>query len=450
MNRYLEALNKVNDFEQENDLSSFDSEYGNLWPLFRFFIVNHFANNRVSLSYNNILIRTFGKIKNKIVTYFKYSGSIKSFKIDFNNVEEFWYSNSKLRLENKDNYNKYLDPFFLKLSSAKAVVFERDETKPTIYQYENILGDRDVYNIYTEYLRFSTFKISGKRKVSFRQFKKMFKFNELLDLFPELTIFDFFVQFTSFLDNYNFYNYFLFKYKNLKKIHLNAYYCTENIAIQSVSNKYGIEVVDIQHGVQAKGHYAYGNWEGVHDFDLLPNSFYVFSEQEKLLLNNSFRNQKNIRVVGNLMYEKWRSETRTNLESTNVILFSLQNNTFPINHFIFSFFKELDEKYNILLRLHPRHLYIKAEIEACFLRNEIAFTWDTKEDVFDSLENTVLHITEYSSVVKDALFFGIPSILIDKSRQSYYEEEIKNSGLVMCADNLNSLKDNFRLLTNKK
>jgi len=450
VDRYLNTFKKVNIFEQNNNLSSFDSEYGNVWPLFRFFIINHYTHNRVSLPLNNLFIREFGRLKKILEEYSKYSNPIKPIDLNLNEVEEIWYSNSKLRLENKDNYNKYLDPFFFKLSCGNAVVFERDSSKPARYRYTNLFGNKFVYNIYPEYLRFSVFNLVTKRRLSFRKFKNKFDLDQLLALFPELTKFDFYVQFRSFLDDYNFYDYFFLKCKNLKKIHFNAYYCTENIAIQSVANKYNIEVVDIQHGVQAVDHYAYGNWKQVDNLDLLPNSFYVFSEQEKLLLNNSFRGQKKIKVVGNLMYEKWRSEKGESQELANVILFSLQNIVYPVDHFIFSFFKELNKEYVVLLRLHPRHLYIKKEIESCFVKNNIFFEWDVNEDVFDSLEKVVLHITGFSSVVKDALFFGVPSILIDKRGRSYYEEEIEKSNLVMYAENLKTLMINFGFLINNK
>ena len=444
----MDILPIINKFETKENIESLNSEYGNLWPLFR--ITIYFGQmSTVNLKYkNSIYYCVVGFIKD-ILGFLKYfKKRIKQSDTTLTeDIDELWFSKSSLRKDNKDGFNKYMDPFYLKLSSKKSLIIEIDFEKPKHYKYLSVLGDSKILNIANCYIRYNVRSSFNVNCISFNEFSLRKGIKSIVNEFDSISKYDLFIAYKDYIKHYLFYKNTLSKYKNLKKIFVTGYYGSHNMALISVANSLGIETIDIQHGAVAKEHVAYGSWNYLTTdvMKLIPSTFYVFSNKEDVILNETFGGRCNVKVVGNLMFEEWKSNSLRE-DNKNIILFTLQNIVIEDNNFILYFFKYIEQNHNnlnIIFRLHPRHSHIKNEIDIVLKKGEINYSWDINSEVYDTLAKTILHITYFSSVVEDSLNLNIPSFILSKQGEKYFSNHIKESRDIFYIDNIDDAIINF-------
>ena len=451
---YLEILDKLNKFETKENIENLNSEYGNLWPLFRVAIFNFYYNKSTNLKYKNRLFRTLSHIKQNIKEGNICIDKIKNYTIINDVIDEIWYSSSNLRIENKEGFNKYMDPFFNELSSANSLMIESDYRKYYSYTNKNIKSNYLISNIKYDIINFNRNRFISQNKLKFNEFKDKYKVEELSAYFPEISTYHLFITFSTFVKDFNFFKFYLKYFPSLKRVFYTAYYGVQNIAFIAVANKMNIETIDVQHGVQSDGHFAYGRWNYVpiEGYSLVPSIFYIFTNKEKRILNKTFKGTSQVKIVGNLMFEKWKEKVGSEELRKDTILFTLQNKKLEDYDFIFDFFKYLNSEYSelkIVFRVHPRHLYIKDNIGDLLKANNIIFEWDNNSEVYDSLKRTLLHITLFSSVVEDALNMNIPSFVIDKLGKEIYKDHIENISMVKYVNSLSEVKGAFNVIFNK-
>jgi len=300
------------------------------------------------------------------------------------------------------------------------------------------------------YLWYSTKNVFSKANFNFSIIAKKYSLQYLSQIFPGIGSYDLFTTFCQFVNWYNYYNYLLINYPNLKKVYYTVYYSVGYLALNSVANKLNIETIDVQHGVQADNHFAYGRWNYLDAglMRLLPLSFYVFSQKERDLLKRTFSDKCNVKIVGNLLFRDWKKKNVKEIKK-NKVLFTLQNNIIPADSFIYGFLEYLNKNHEdlkIVLRIHPRHQYLKNDFNKILDEKKIIFNWDSNSEIYDTLKSTSLHITQYSSVVEDALNLKTPSFVIDNLGAEYFKVHIKNTNLVMLVLSIKDGIDEFNKL----
>ena len=94
------------------------------------------------------------------------------------------------------------------------------------------------------------------------------------------------------------------------------------------------------------------------------------------------------------------------------------------DHFIWKALGALKEKDIIIVfRLHPGYKNVKENLEKKLKSIDFDdYIIDKNEDVYDSLDSCLLHITQFSSSTLDALLLGKKTLLIDPRGQEYFSE----------------------------
>ena len=217
-------------------------------------------------------------------------------------------------------------------------------------------------------------------------------------------------------------------------------------ALTYVCKRFGIQSVDIQHGIQGNYHPAYAQFSNVpkEGFNTLPSTFLTWSDNDTreinawaaqiqetiaITLGNLFQNMflgSNPHAISfdaifqNTYIEKW---------GKRFILISL-----IWDHFLPEEFKELlknsREDYYFLIRFHPS----TTDRERQIVRRELAsldvenYDLDsaTKLPLYAVLRNVELNITQRSSTVIEAAHFGVPSFISDEIGIAYYSEYIES------------------------
>lgn len=435
--------NRIKEFETEANIKVFNSKYGNLWPVFRMHIFNNiYFNKQTELEYKNKLYRKLSNIKQIFLEFRNYK--FKKFRKPKINTfyTEMWFSDYKNRNKKKFGFNKYLDPFFLKLSGKSTAIFEKTFRKPHEYSFKHFNGKIKIQNTIPFMLYYKCISllrnIFSYKSCDYNRFICEFKMKKLIKFFPEYKAYAFFVEYLNFIETYKFYLWFFNKHTNLNYIYIVAYYFTENMALIAAANNINLETIEIQHGMQSEAHYGYGSWNYIPDngYKLLPNTFFVFSEKEKLLILNSFKNKHKVNVVGDLNFQLWSKGKKS--VKKHIILISLQNRVISEGHFLYKgleTFYAQNNTFKIVFRLHPSYSYIKEEM--CLILENFTFiySWDINSEIFDTLSETKIHITQYSSVVEDALQLNVPSIIIDKIGTEFYKDRVKDIEIVQSALN---------------
>lgn len=231
-----------------------------------------------------------------------------------------------------------------------------------------------------------------------------------------------------------------------KFIFIVDYYNLNNIALIIAAHKLKIRTADIQHGVQSVVHAGYSGWVNEPDkvYESLPNYYFVWSAYEKSLINTWSKEVYHPIVVGNLimsLYNNLESSglnlitdvirnliNSRNKENINV-LFTMQYGIVYEDDF-FKMINETQEKFNWFIRLHPVDNNQKGWEKMNTLCEKhklgsVDFKICSSLPLELLLVDMNIHVSHSSSVVLDAHFFGLKSILFDNYGKLLYKERIE-------------------------
>lgn len=237
-----------------------------------------------------------------------------------------------------------------------------------------------------------------------------------------------------------------------------CYYGITGMAFILACKELGIPSVDIQHGIAGKLHPAYGKWNNIpmDGLELLPSYFWCWTSSDVQAIEqwnkNCILHHQPI-LGGNLFLEIWRkSEAEIvkyydsfiqNLnpdKGVKNILVSLQKDV-PCPKFLFDAIKNSRPDWYWRIRLHPAMWPDMEKIRKLFQKvgnPNIDIEYATNLPLPAWLRNIDVHVTSWSTVVLDAIKFGVPSIIIHQAGEDFFERQIK-SGIVMPAYNESEL-----------
>lgn len=217
------------------------------------------------------------------------------------------------------------------------------------------------------------------------------------------------------------------------------YYGLE-LAMNLAAHELGITSVDVQHGVQGESHFAYAAWNNIPNggYEVMPDLFMTWDEHAASVINSWAKHttKHSAKVGGNMTILSSLSlgsdyELNSYSDNSNILI------TLQPGRNTLSFYKELINKYskacNWWVRLHPNMLDRTQEIadffeQECSDKNVI-IEKATSIPLYELLSIIDIHITETSSVILDAKYFGINSIAIHESAISLFKNEFTQESL---------------------
>ncbi|MEN3322513.1 hypothetical protein VP395_02120 [Mariniflexile soesokkakense] len=229
----------------------------------------------------------------------------------------------------------------------------------------------------------------------------------------------------------------LFKCVKPEKVIFLGYYGLDDLySALVVANNLKIKTIDFQHGPQTNVHLAFSNWDKIpkKGFNTMPIEFWNWDKASKNNIDVWAKKTDVIssRVVGQPYLGYWLSKN-INIEiKRDCIFYSLQTYPFTIKDILTPKMVLLikENKYKWVLRLHPRNNLDINELNTFLYINEI----DSKVVIQDAysiplpkaLLSSLLHITNYSGCLIEAVQLRIPTLLVNEVGKEMFSQYIDN------------------------
>lgn len=401
----------LKEIEESYDTQSILLEGVCIWPIIRFKINEEIRKNKGLKSRTFLLNRSIYK---KLLTASFY-GIWEIFKIK---KYEYWiFSSSDRRKKIRNIYvDRVAEP--LAVSLPNSLMIENPYPLGRHFKKKQ-LND---CNIISRTLFFAGTKVSGiflKRNLPIK--------NEevLVEILTENGIsIDYIRVLNNYLAQYRFMKLLLSMTK--PKAVFFVYAASSMGFIRAIKEK-EIPVIEIQHGIINKSHYAYNVYK---DFGklLFPNYLMTYGQNELKIFNqnNYFIEQRNVFPVGYFfldeflkspLRESYRNDLRNRFKK--VIVFSLQD---PFEEYTFDFLRRVSS-------LDPSLLYILVPRDIKKAYNNLNLGENVKIErslnIYECLKMADFHASINSTCAIESLYFGVPNILFDyKNWASEYYNEI--------------------------
>ncbi len=233
-----------------------------------------------------------------------------------------------------------------------------------------------------------------------------------------------------------------------KIVFLTCYYYSGAMALIRACKDLGIKTVDIQHGKQGKFQPVYSHWTNVprRGYELLPDFFWVWGEESK---QNIQRWQpqglkRNIPIVGgNPWLSQWVHSNRYDVACDEIsrffkklrhykkiILFTLQPLSEPFPEHLLNAMSRSPDSWIWLVRLHPLQKSNITHVDH-LLRTKGVKHFEISNSsqivLYSLLKRIDYHVTCWSSVCYEALYFNVPTVIIHPNGKLNYSEYIEKS-----------------------
>lgn len=212
-----------------------------------------------------------------------------------------------------------------------------------------------------------------------------------------------------------------FNYVKPELIFINCYYSLPHMAAIYVAKKMKIKTIELQHGIINDKHFAYNFVKNVGN-DLFPDYLFVYGDFFKSFFHNQnyFINSKNVYSIGYYYLEKLKEEN--NLELLKHILDIKFSNYFQkiivissqitIEEALLAFMLNVARRdLKNLYIFRPRIIYKNYNIPNKPLNFYLSLK--EEEDIYRLLKIADFHVTVYSTVCLEALYFGVPNIMVN-------------------------------------
>lgn len=231
-----------------------------------------------------------------------------------------------------------------------------------------------------------------------------------------------------------------------KAVFLVCYYYPIAMALISACRRLGVKTLDVQHGKQGKYHGMYTHWTRMPEegYELLPDFFWVWGEEAKRNIQRwqPVGLKRNIPVVGgNLWLSQWIHTNRYEEvygkyddffkmlgKYKKIILYTAQ----PIpDHFSDCFLEAMrmsPDSWIWLIRLHPRQRNQLVEIDNFLLARGLdnyEMRISSEISLYSLLKKTDHHLTCWSTVCYEAVYFDVPTTIVHRNGATLYEEYIE-------------------------
>ena len=426
INNYINIIRNIEkDFKQEN----FTINEFNIWPLLRFELFKKFSDKNKNYNEEKVkknYFKTFFIILDHFFCYFKYNKIIRNYKNK--KIGTVFFSDKRFYYEkyNSKYFNNLIDPYFYFYKSKKKIKIEIINTvglkqkffKPDYLNiYSLSIFSYIIFKLNFIYRLFTKNKINKKLKLLEKKYFLELNSNEILKNF--LTI-----KFQSIVFEK------ILKTIKPNAVYISCYYNIENFVISYVCNKLDINCFDIQHGGIEDYHLMYANWKhkNIRKNNLLPKNFLVWDKRPISITTLPNTALKNFKIVGKQSinfwekYEKFSEDLKQKKnikflhelkKYKSVVLVCL---TTDLPKEITQLINELPSNYFWLIRAHPRHTNFRLIQKKLFeirKTKNYDLNFSSKLNLNILLKNSDKFITDYSSTIYDADYFGLPKLVIN-------------------------------------
>ncbi|MBU2563322.1 MAG: hypothetical protein KJ568_02610 [Actinobacteria bacterium] len=254
-----------------------------------------------------------------------------------------------------------------------------------------------------------------------------------------------------------------------RAVFVTCYYSTESMALILACHHLGIPSIDIQHGSQGNVHVAYGRWNRLPEkgYELLPTIFWCWSEFETSAIKRWSKCNASVHqpvVGGNLFLQRWVTGEDDIVRAYDKIMSDLKRDSKDKIHILYSLNgcteSDLGAMVEIIkgvnnsglrsyfwVRLHPVTIDQIPEVKRILNENGINnFELDnaTRLPLYAILRHMDIHITEWSSVVIEAEYFNVPSIMVHELGIETFPDQF-SSGWAISAYTINEIISGIQL-----
>jgi hypothetical protein len=223
------------------------------------------------------------------------------------------------------------------------------------------------------------------------------------------------------------------------------YYGPEGMAFNLACEQLGLPSIEVQHGVQGPMHRAYGRWSKVPEkgYALLPQYFWCWDQDSADAIENwsGKLDTHNAIIGGNPWVDLWTKQDNVLANRLNqdlpeinpdnaekVILVTLQTGReFP--SIILKAMNDSPSSWLWLIRLHPNMLEEKPKVKKKLssLPANVKYEIDlsTELPLPYLLREIHVHVTEWSSTVKEAKEYNKKSVITHENGAEIFIEEIE-------------------------
>lgn len=215
----------------------------------------------------------------------------------------------------------------------------------------------------------------------------------------------------------------LFKTQKIQKVYVLGYYLSDMYSMVIAGNELQLDTYDIQHGSQGELHVAYNDFSKVpkRGYSLLPKYFLCWNEQSASAINSWAEKTNHHKAIfyGN-PWENYNINNGFKYDNlpSDIFLVTLQ----PIGDnlvepHLLDVISETKDKYNWFLRLHPRQLHLKSDLNKLLVEYDLS-GFVNVEDAINLplpklLQNTRIHFSKFSGSIEEAAAHNVMSLIMD-------------------------------------
>lgn len=204
-----------------------------------------------------------------------------------------------------------------------------------------------------------------------------------------------------------------------------CWYSNRSMALNLAARRLGIKTVDLQHGVQGKGHFAYSGWQQFpsQGYEVMPTSFWCWgqaSAADLVAYNPGLQTKARILVGGNPWLNKWRPQPfqqRASDPKRKDILVTLQHD---VSNVLLEGIKKSPEGWRWRIRFHPARStkYREADLALFAATGHKGIETDVENELplYKCLQQCDVHVTESSTCALEALAFGVGTVVLSDTR----------------------------------
>lgn len=215
---------------------------------------------------------------------------------------------------------------------------------------------------------------------------------------------------------------------NARVLFLVCWYDPLAMSATMAARRCGVKTVEIQHGVQGKGHFAYSSWlhapfEG---YEVVPDVFWCWgkaSAKELQEYNQALFTRSSALAGGNLWLNRWRQSARksfsvikraeNDLGGVKRILVTLGH---AVPKHLLEAISASPTSWVWMIRFHPsRAMEHRIADMGQFQETGhggVEFERSNESLLYELLNDCDVHVTEISSCALEALAFGVPSVIL--------------------------------------
>ena len=237
-----------------------------------------------------------------------------------------------------------------------------------------------------------------------------------------------------------------FREVGTRVVFVDCWYNDLSMPATLAGHRLGLRVIELQHARQSAGYFAYSGLRTGDAFQLVPRVFWVWGERDREVFLRSNGEGFEVLVGGNGWFNHWREEGADLLvdefEKTRKVIasapFSVVVTTQPTVALdpVYEAMNGTPLEWRWLFRVHPSQRSMMAEIEsrAQGAHGNVEVRSATTCPLLPLLNLASVHLTGDSTCALEALGMGTPTILFDELGKVNFAEFVQNGTMLLAQD----------------